>query len=444
MNTETTLRISRDLAAGGRQMVAAKHPWAVQAGNDMLDQGGNAVDAAVATAFAISVVEPWMSGLGGVGFMTIQRATGERAVIDYFGQAPAAARPDMYELTAELGHSTVGFGGVKDQANAYGPLSVAVPGMVRGMELALDRFGTKSMREVTAPAIGFAAEGFEVDWYRGMLISSQQDTIRRDPETERIFLQHGKPPAPLFGQPAPRIVQSDLAATLRTIGEQGADGFYRGEVASRIAGHLRRLGGIMTEADLSNYQAKVVEPLVLPYRDVELVLLPYQAGGVTIGEALNILNGFDLGATGLNTASTLHLIAEASRRGYADRFAYVGDPDFVTTNWTRLASADYAAERRSEIDQHRASTPEPGSNIARTSASLAAVGVDEGCTTHFSVVDGEGTIVSVTQPLTLIFGSAVTVPGTGVLMNDSMNLFDPQPGTANEIQPGKRPASSMA
>ncbi|MDQ3695536.1 MAG: gamma-glutamyltransferase [Chloroflexota bacterium] len=444
MNTETTLRISRDLAMGGRQMVAAKHPWAVRAGNDMLDQGGNAVDAAVATAFAISVVEPWMSGLGGVGFMTIQRASGERAVIDYFGQAPAAARPDMYELTAELGHSTVGFGGVKDQANAYGPLSVAVPGMVRGMELALDRFGTKSMREVTAPAIGFAAEGFEVDWYRGMLISSQQDTIRRDPETERIFLQHGKPPAPLFGQPAPRIVQTDLAATLRTIGDQGADGFYRGEVAARIAAHLRQLGGIMTGADLANYQAKVVEPLVLPYRDVELVLLPYQAGGITIGEALNILNGFDLGATGLNTATTLHLIAEASRRGYADRFAYVGDPEFVTTNWTRLASAEYATERRSEIDHHRASTPEPGSNIAKTAANLAAVGADEGCTTHFSVVDSEGTIVSVTQTLTLIFGSAITVPGTGVLMNDSMNLFDPRPGGANEIQPGKRPASSMA
>ena len=137
MNTETTLRVSRDLAAGGRQMVAAKHPWAVRAGNDILDQGGNAVDAAVATAFAISVVEPWMSGLGGVGFMTIQRATGERYVVDYFGQAPAAATPDMYELTEDFGHSTVGFGGVKDQANAYGPRSVAVPGMVRGMELAL-------------------------------------------------------------------------------------------------------------------------------------------------------------------------------------------------------------------------------------------------------------------------------------------------------------------
>jgi gamma-glutamyltranspeptidase/glutathione hydrolase len=170
-------------------MVAAKHPWAVRAGNDILDRGGNAVDAAVATAFAISVVEPWMSGLGGVGFMTIQRANGERHVVDYFGQAPAAATPDMYELTEDFGRSTVGFSGVKDQANAYGARSVAVPGMVRGMELALSQFGTKTLRETVAPAVGFAEEGFEVDWYRGMLIASQQDVIRRDPETERIFLR---------------------------------------------------------------------------------------------------------------------------------------------------------------------------------------------------------------------------------------------------------------
>src|SRR5215213_8504324 len=401
-------------------MVAAKHPWAVRAGNDILDQGGNAVDAAVATAFAISVVEPWMSGLGGVGFMTIQRASGERHVVDYFGQAPAAATPDMYELTEDFGHSTVGFSGVKDQANAYGPRSVAVPGMVRGMEVALSRFGTKTLRETVAPAVGFAEEGFEVDWYRGMLLASQQDVIRRDPETERIFLKNGQPPAPLFGEPQPRIVQRDLGVTLATIGEQGADGFYRGAVAKRI------------------------EPLVLPYRDVELVLLPYQAGGITIGETLNILNGFDLGATGFNTAITLHLIAEASRRGFADRFAYVGDPAFVNTDWRRLTSVDYAAERRAEIDPTRASISGPGAGIAATTPNLAAVGANEGCTTHFSVVDSDGTMVSVTQTLTLMFGSAVTVPGTGVLLNDSMNLFDPQPGAANEIRPGKRPASSMA
>ena len=444
MNTSTTLRISRDLAVGGQQMVAAKHELAVQAGNAILDGGGNAVDAAVAVGFAIGVVEPWMSGVGGVGFMTIQKATGERAVIDYFGTAPGAATPDMYELTAEFGHSVVGFGGVKGQENTYGPKSVAVPGMVRGMELALRTFGTTSMADVTASAVRFAEEGFEVGWYQGMLLSSQQDTLQRDAETARIFLKDGKPPAPLFGEPAPRIVQHDLANTLRTIGEQGADGFYQGEVARKIANHMRATGGLITEADLAGYQAKIVEPLVIPYRDHELVLIPNQGGGVTIGAALQILNGFDLFATGYNTAATLHLIAEASRRGYADRFAYVGDPAFVELDWERLTSAAYADERRAGIDPTRASQPGAGERIGRTQANLAAVGANEGCTTHFSVVDREGTIVSVTQTLTLIFGSAVTIPGTGIVLNDAMNLFDPQPGSANEIQPGKRPASSMA
>ena len=443
-STSTTLRISRDLAVGGQQMVAAKHELAVQAGNDILDQGGNAVDAAVAVGFAIGVVEPWMSGIGGVGFMTIQKANGERAVVDYFGTAPGAAKPDMYELTSDFGHSVVGFGGVKGQENAYGPKSVAVPGMVRGMELALKTFGTKSMADVTASAARFAEEGFEVGWYQGMLLSSQQDTIGRDAETASIFLKNGKPPAPLFGEKPPTITQPDLARTLRTIGEKGADGFYTGEIAGKIADHMRATGGLITEEDLAGYQAKIVEPLVMPYRDVELVLIPNQGGGVTIGAALQILNGFDLYATGFNTAATLHLIAEASRRGYVDRFAYVGDPDFVDIDWERLTSAAYAAERRTEIDHTRASRPGPGADIGRTQANLAAVGANEGCTTHFSVVDREGTIVSVTQTLTLLFGSVVTVPGTGILLNDSMNLFDPQPGSANEIQPGKRPASSMA
>jgi gamma-glutamyltranspeptidase/glutathione hydrolase len=440
----TNQRISRDLAVGGQQMVAAKHELAVQAGNDILDQGGNAVDAAVAVAFAIGVVEPWMSGIGGVGFMTIQKANGERAVIDYFGTAPGAATPDMYELTPDFGHSVVGFGGVKNQENAYGPKSVAVPGMVRGMELALKTFGTKSMADVTASAARFAEEGFEVGWYQGMLLSSQQETLERDAETASIFLKNGRPPAPLFGEKPPTITQPDLAKTLRTIGEKGADGFYTGEIAKKIADHMRATGGLITEEDLANYQAKIVEPLVMPYRDVELVLIPNQGGGVTIGAALQILNGFDLYATGFNTAATLHLIAESSRRGYADRFAYVGDPDFVDIDWERLTSAAYAAERRAEIDLSRASKPGPGANIGRTKANPAAVGANEGCTTHFSVVDRDGTIVSVTQTLTLLFGSVVTVPGTGILLNDSMNLFDPQPGSANEIQPGKRPASSMA
>lgn len=445
MNHETTLRISRDLAVGRQAMVAAKHPWAVRAALEVLERGGNAVDAAVTAAFAVGVVEPWMSGIGGGGFMTVQMADGRRAVVDYFARAPLAARPDMYEPTEEYRADGVGFRGIKDQANAYGPLSVAVPGMVAGMATALERFGTISLGTAVAPAVDFAERGFPVDWYNGMLLASQQATIQRDPETARIFLKHGVAPAPLFGEAPPSVPQPELAATLRRIGEHGPDGFYRGEVAERIAEHMQKTGGILSTEDLARYEARVVDPLVLTYRDYELLLIPYQAGGITIGEAFNILEGFDLRSTGFNTAATLHRIAEASRRGFADRFAYVGDPDFVDIDWERLASKAYADERRAEIDLQRASKPTAGTGIARGAAAAESVPTgDGGCTTHLSVVDRDGNMVSLTQTLTLIFGSAVTVPGTGVLLNDSMNLFDPLPGKANSIASWKRPASSMA
>ena len=341
----------------------------------------------------------------------------------------------------------VGFSGVADEANAYGALSVATPGMVRGMAVALERFGTLGLADTLAPAIQFAEEGLPVDWYQGMLIASQQAVLRRDEETARIFLADGLPPAPLFGSAvSPRIKQPDLGRTLRRVAEYGADAFYRGEVAERMVAHVQSLGGILTLDDLARYQPTVVDPLVIGYRDVELVLLPFQAGGTHVGEAFAILNGFDLAETGHNTASSLHVIAESSRRATADRAAYVGDPDFVSIDWARLTSSEYAAERRAEIDLRRASRPGPGAGIARepaVSVGAGALGAD-GCTTHLSVVDGDGNMVSITQTLTLIFGSVVTVPGTGVLLNDSMNLFDPRPGGPNAVGSGKRPASNMA
>jgi gamma-glutamyltranspeptidase / glutathione hydrolase len=444
-SNETTLRVSRDLAVSKHTMVAAKHPLAVQAGLDMMSKGGNAIDAAVATGFATGVVEPWMSGVGGVGFMTIQMANGKRTVIDYFGRAPQAATADMYTLEEGDTQTTVGFGGVKDEANAYGPLSILVPGMVSGMCHALKHYGTMDLKDVLQPAIQFAEEGFPVDWLRGMLIASQQKTIERDDETARIFLENGTPPAPLFGQEPPRIKQPELAETLRKIANQGPDGFYKGEVAQKIAENVQKLGGILTSDDMAKYKPVEVDPLVINYRNAELLLLPFQAGGVNTGEALSILNGLDLRSTGFNSAATLHKIAEASRRGYVDRFAYIGDPDFVDTDWARLNSEEYAAERRNEINLERATGAGPGRDISKQfGPNGKTADSDEGCTTHYSAVDAEGNIVSVTQTLTLIFGSGVTVPGTGVLMNDSMNLFDPVPGRANSIDSWKRPASSMA
>lgn len=444
MNSETTHRISRDLAVSRNGMVAAKHPWAVKAGLDVLEAGGNAVDAAVTAAFAIGVVEPWMSGVGGAGFMTIQLVDGERKVIDYFGRAPLAAKPDMFELTEDFRPDGVGFGGVKDQANAYGSLSAAVPGMVAGMSTALEQFGTIGLDRAVAPAINYAEAGLPIDWYNGMLLASQLGVIRRDPETSRIFLRHGTTPAPLFGEAIPSIPQPDLAQTLRRIASHGPDGFYRGEIAERIAEHMHKSGGLITTEDLAKYQPTVVDPLAIPYRDVELLLLPYQAGGITIAETFNIVEGFDLRSTGFNTVTSLHLLAEASKRSHADRFAYVGDPDFVDIDWAALSSKEYAARRRAEIDQRQATQVIAGSGISRGGSAETSTQADGGCTTHLSVVDAAGNMVSLTQTLTLIFGSAVTVPGTGVLLNDNMNLFDPLPGRNNSIAPWKRPASSMA
>lgn len=445
MVSETTLNVSRSLAVSRNGMVAAKHPEAVRAALAILEQGGNAVDAAATAAFAIGVAEPWMSGVGGVGFMTIHMADGTRTVIDYFGRAPQAATADMYELTGEE-RSVVGFGGVKDQANAYGPLSCVVPGMVGGLSAAVAKYGKKDIGDVVGPAVKLAEDGVEVNWYNGMLLSSQQNTIKRDPETERIFLSNGTPPAPLFGAASPRIRQPELAGTLKKIAEHGPDGFYKGGVAERIGEHIQSIGGILSAEDFNKYEPVERDPIVVDYHGYELLLLPYQGGGITLAESFNILDGLDIRTTGFNTATTIHHIAEASRRAFADRFAYVGDPDYVEIDWEKLASKAYGEQRRAEIDSNRASRPEPGDGIRLAAAAGAgsATHMDDGCTTHLSVVDKDGNMVSVTQTLTLIFGSAVTVPDVGVLLNDSMNLFEPIPGRANSIAPWKRPASNMA
>lgn len=335
---------------------------------------------------------------------------------------------------ADVGSDSVGYTGVEGAANATGPLSVAVPGMAAGLALALERFGTIDLAQALAPAIRFAETGFPVGWYQAVIIASELERILPEAETARTFTPGGVPIVPGYGHTPPALVQADLGRTLRRISEDGPNAFYRGEVADRIVAHLGERGGIMSLADLAEYRPVVLDPLVMQYRDRELLLLPFQAGGVTVGEALGMLEGFDLESSGHNSASSLHLIAEASRRAFADRARYVGDPDFCTTDWAALSSAEYAARSRATIDPRRATAP------ALIEPALSA----SGCTTHLSVVDKDGGMASLTQTLTLAFGSAVTAPGTGVLLNDSMSLFDPRPGTVNSVDSGKRPSSSMA
>ena len=446
---QTELLVTRREARGRQGMVTAKHPLVADLGLQVLREGGNAVDAAVAMAFAIGVVEPHMSGLGGGGFMSIHLRDGRNLVVDYFARAPLAARPDMYELTSAFRADRLGFTGVKENANTVGPRSIAVPGLVSGLTVARDRFGSLPLARLVQPAIQLAERGYPVTWHTTLMQATSTHLLRRFAATAQTFLDDGLPFAP--GADAPLLLrQPDLAATLRRVAEEGAAGFYRGPVAASIALEMGRSGGLVSEQDLEGYEAKVVDAAIGAYNGYELVAIPGASGGTTLLECFNILEGYSLAALGHNSVPMLHRLIEAARRGHADRLAYLGDPEQVSVPWDTLVSKAYATERRSKIDPDRSTLARPGEP-----ASFAPGGVhhditvpaaegDGGCTTHLSVIDAAGNVVAVTQTLTSLWGSGVTAAGAGVLLNNTMNLFNPQPGLANSIAPWTRPASSVA
>lgn len=446
--TITAWDITRREIAAREGIVAAKHPAAAAAGLRVLQEGGNAVDAAVTTAFAVGVAEPWMSGLGGGGFMTIHLASGEDVVIDYFGRAPQAAHAGMFALLPSARPDHLGFTGVREDANNVGHRAVAVPGTVAGLALALERYGTISLARALQPAIELARDGFEVAWHHTLVLAVSRGLLARFPATAAIFLQpSGEVYAPGYDEPV-FLRQPDLAATLERVAAEGPAGFYRGAVARAIVEEQARHGGIMTLDDLAMYEAEVVAPLAVPYRDLTVLHIPGGAGGVTVAAALNMLAGFDLARLGHNSPSALHLTIEASRRAFADRMAFVADPRHTDVPLAGLVSASYADQRRGEIATGRA-TPEirhgnPSGAGEQQSPVVSALEGSGGCTTHLATIDRAGNAVALTQTLTSLFGSFVTVPGTGVLLNNAMNLFDPRPGRANSIAPLKRPASSMA
>ncbi|HEY7295935.1 MAG TPA: gamma-glutamyltransferase [Dehalococcoidia bacterium] len=442
----TTKRtVTRTEARGTGGIVTAKHSAVAEAGLRVLRDGGNAVDAAVAMCFATGVAEPMMSGLGGGGFMTVRMADGREAVIDYQVRAPLAAHETMYELTPDFHADAQGFVGVKDDANYSGPRAAAVPGLVSGLATARDRFGTRSLAALLEPAIALAEEGVEVEWPLTLSLATNLKLLQRFPASAAIFLNEGRPWAP--GIEAPVLLrQPELAATLRRIAQAGPDGFYRGETARAIAAAMEQAGGHIGEADLAQYQAKVVEPLTGSYRGDRVVALPAPASGALQLETLNILEGWELGRLGFNSVEALHLTIEAMRRSHADRLEFLGDPEVRDVPWSVLTGKPYAAARRGTIDERRHSEATPGNLLAFAGAAAVAAGHHgpEAHTTHLSAVDARGNAVAVTQTLTSAWGCGVTVPGTGVLLNNAMTLFDPRPGTANSIAPRKRPASSMA
>jgi gamma-glutamyltranspeptidase/glutathione hydrolase len=457
MASRSSWVIEKTEAVGDSGVVAAKHPLSSEVGAEILRVGGNAVDAAVATAFVESVVEPAMTGIGGGGNMVIYLAApasgypGETAAIEYGMKSPGAAHAEMFELAP--GRDSHGFAwrNTQGEANIYGYRAAAVPGTVAGLLLALERFGTMSREEVIAPAARIAREGFAVSFYDSLLIGREIHHLRLFPESARTFLQpfrdDWRVPNP---EPPERIVQRDLADTLELVAKHGREGFYGGDVADAIDRDMRANGGIITAADLAAYEPRLHTGFVGRYRDHGVVTAPWGNGGVTMLQTLKLLSGFDLARLGHNSPEALHLFIEAARRAFADRFRYVADPDQADVPWRGLLSDEYADERRREIDAARASSSyAPGDPWRHQEApSGRAVTVGEPPlathhTTHLCTLDRHGNAVSLTQTLMSAFGSRVVVPGTGIVLNNGMMWFDPEPGNANSVGPNKRALSNM-
>jgi gamma-glutamyltranspeptidase / glutathione hydrolase len=418
-------------------MVAAGHPLAAEAGMRILKTGGNAVDAAMAAWAVQGEVEPGMTGLGADMFVLIYLAkTGEVKFINGTGFAPQAATIDYYK----------GRGGIPDE----GPLSISVPGAVGGAALALQKYGTKSLGDVLAPAIEIAEQGFPITAALAQGLKNGRAKLEKFPSTTKIWFKDGKPL-----EMGDILVNKDLARTLRAIASQGPDAFYRGDIAKTTAAYLKANGGIITEADLASYQPFEDAPIHTNYRGIEVFECPPNSQGFVMLEALNILEGFNLKQMGHNTAPYLHAVTEALKLSFADRNTFVGDPKFVPNiPMKALLSKEYAASRRAVIDPNRAIAGEPApgnpSRFTATSqayarpqrapATVTAFDPDEilHLTTYLAAVDKDHNMVSVTSSLLSGFGSGMVVENGGFFLNDRMRYWYLDPQNVNGLQPGKR------
>ena len=416
--------------AASRGMVASNHPLASAAGAEMLALGGNAFDAAVATAFALSVVEPMMVGPFGAGFVNIHHgATGECTVIDNYSTAPGGATPDMFEPVSDHWPDymeTVG------RRNKLGHLAVGVPGNLKAWCEISDRYGRLGLDAVMQPAIRRARHGFPASRYLVDCIRDSREDLAAFAATAALFLPGGAVPSP-----GDIVVMEDLAASLELIAADGTSALYGGALGEAVAREMAAHGGLVTVQDLREYEIQDRVPVRGTYRGYEIVSAPpTSSGGTHIVQMLNLLEGFDIAALGFGTAAYIHLLSEVMKIAYADRFEYMADPAFVRMPIAGLTAKEYARSRRGDIDlagpaTHRAGHP-------------ARFGGESGNTTHLTVADDQGNVVAMTQTINELFGSKVTVPGTGLLLNNTMALFDPHPGKANSVAPGKRMLSSMS
>ena len=420
------------IAARDQAAIATAHPLATEAGMRVLQQGGNAFDAAVAITAALAVVEPSGSGLGGGAFWLLHRAKdGQQVMLDGREMAPALAHRDMYlDKDGEVD---------RDKA-LNGPLAAGIPGVPAAIDYLALNYGLLDLKDSLLPAIEYAEEGFLVGSRYRKLAGYRKNVINRWPETAKIFLDQGKVPNEGY-----RIVQKDLATTLRRIANEGAKGFYQGEVARKLLRGVNAHGGHWQQQDLDNYIVRIRPPITARYHDMTIVsAAPPSSGGIVLAQALGILERFDL--TRYDDVQQKHLVIEAMRRAYRDRAVYLGDPDFVDIPTERLLHKDYIDALSMNIDpEHASLSAEMGQHTLQQTGES---------TSHFSVMDKYGNRVAATLSINLPFGSGFAVPGTGVLLNNEMDDFSSKPNSANayglvgaeanQIEPGKRPLSSMS
>jgi gamma-glutamyltranspeptidase / glutathione hydrolase len=427
-----TMLSARQPVRARHAMVVTEEPLAADVGVGVLRSGGNAVDAAVAVGLALAVTYPNAGNLGGGGFILTRLAGGRTSFIDFRERAPAQATRKMYLDKA----------GAPTEDSVIGWRASGVPGTVRGLELAHKKFGTKPWAELVKPAVELAAKGFVVPYGMAQGLKGESKDLERFPETKRIFLKNGA-----GFEPGDRLVQPELASTLERIQQKGASDFYEGETARIFAAEMAKNGGLITLQDLRNYKALERTPLAGRYRGYDIITAPPpSSGGIGLLQMLGVLEGSGYEKEGAGAAATIHYLAETMRRFYADRSEHMGDPDFTKVPLKGLLSAQYIQQLRSSIDPARAT---PSDNVKPGQVAT----YESAETTHFSIVDPEGNAVSLTYTLNGGFGSAVTVPGLGFLLNNEMDDFAAKPGTANmfglvqgeknAIQPGKRPLSSM-
>lgn len=422
---------------GRHAMVASQHELASKIGIEILKKGGNAVDAAIAVGIALAVVYPEAGNLGGGGFMLIRSKDGSTKAIDYREMAPKAASRDVFvdtkgELIKGEGGSTVGY-------RASG-----VPGTLAGFDLAFKKYGSGKIkwRDLVEPARVIAQNGYVLSDRLVRLFISYKETLSKYPESNRIFLRNGN-----YFKEGDVLRQPELAETLSRISVQGAKEFYTGKTAQLIAADMKANNGLITLDDLKGYVAKERTPLKGSYRGYEIITMPPpSSGGIVMLQVLNMLEGYDVKGMGLNSSAKFHVLAEAMRRSFADRAEYMGDPDFSDVPVNKLIDKRYAEIRRNSIQPDRASS----SQDIRFGKLDGSEGME---TTHYTVVDKDGNVVTNTYTINDLYGSRVTIKGTGVLMNDEMddfaarpgrpNLFGLVQGERNKVEGGKRPLSSM-